>query len=201
MAMYKVYEKNLRDGYDESIYDNWYAVVDDYLEYNAFLDDMYKEVMLDEGCEQYPLNKIFNINDAKYYFDKYCEIVLRKLTETGKFEMPDNSFRIEVIDNCHKITVRADMVEVVSPEELKIFYPCEVCLSPAYSIEEPTYVLGHDRPNDLSKFSFYGDVYLTESEWKDFAAKHMTNSMIFEEIFNSKSSYPFIVVFSEERMK
>ena len=202
MAVYVVCERNSEGAYEKTgEYDNWFAVIDDCLKYNVFLEDMYKAVLADEGCEQYPLNKIFNMSDAEYYFDQYCQLVNRKLTETGKFEMPDKSFRIEVMDECHKIIVRAEMVEVVSPEELKIFYPCEVYLSAANSIKEPTYVLGHNSPDDLSRFSFYGEVYLTASQWKEYTANHMTNGDMFEEIFNSKSSYPFIVVFSKERLK
>lgn len=90
MANYTVYENNLRGKYVKSgIYNNWYAVVDDFLRHGVLLEDAYKTVAMDEGYEQRSVDKIFNMSEAEYYFDKFCEIVLRKLTETGKFEMPD----------------------------------------------------------------------------------------------------------------
>lgn len=196
MANYTVYESNLRGKYVKSnTYDNWYAVVDDFLRHGVILEDAYKIVIMDEGYEQYcHSNKIFNISEAEYYFDKFCEIVLRKLGETGRFEMPD--FYIEVEDGCHKISVRADHVEIINPDKLAIFYPCEVRLSPAYSIQKPSYALGHDDLSNLANFSFYGEVYLTESQWKEYAENYF-NSEIFMDIFN-KSGYAFKVEFKGE---
>lgn len=192
MANYVVYESNLRGKYVKSgTYDNWYAVVDDFLRHGVVLEDAYKEVIADENYEQYHSSKIFNMSEAEYYFDKFCEIVLRKLTETGRFEMPD--FYIEVEDNCHRISVRADHVEIVSPDKLKILYPCEIRLSPAYSLQEPSYALGHDMPANLANFNFYGEVYLTESQLKEYTANHFTNEDIFKDIFN-KCGYAFSVI-------
>lgn len=192
MASYTVYESNLRGKYVKSgTYDNWYAVVDDFLRHGVVLEDAYKEVIADENYEQYHSSKIFNMSEAEYFFDKFCEIVLRKLTETGRFEMPD--FYIEVEDNCHRISVRADNVEIVSPDKLKILYPCEVRLSPAYSLQEPSYALGHDMPANLANFNFYGEVYLTESQLKEYTANHFTNEDIFKDIFN-KYGYAFSVI-------
>lgn len=191
MASYTVYESNLRGKYVKSdTYDNWYAVVDDFLRHGVVLEDAYKEVIMDEGCEQYSGNKIFNISEAEYYFDKFCEIVLRKLGETGRFEMPD--FYVEVVDDCHRISVRADHVEIISPDKLAIFYPCEVRLSPAYSIQEPSYALGHDDSSNLANFNFYGEVYLTESQLKEYTENHFTNEDMFKDIFN-KSGYAFSI--------
>lgn len=193
MASYTVYENNLRGSYEKAgTYDNWYAVVDDFLRHGVVLEDAYKEVIIDEGYEQYPGNKIFNISEAEYYFDKFCEIVLRKLGETGKFEMSE--FYIEVEDDCHRISVRADHVEIISPDKLAIFYPCEVRLSPAYSIQEPSYALGHDDSSNLANFNFYGEVYLTESQLKEYTENNFTNEDIFKDIFN-KSGYAFSVKF------
>lgn len=192
MANYTVYESNLRGKYVKSgTYDNWYAVVDDFLRHGVVLEDAYKEVIADENYEQYHSSKIFNMSEAEYYFDKFCEIVLRKLTETGRFEMPD--FYIEVEDNCHRISVRADHVEIVSPDKLKILYPCEVRLSPAYSLQEPSYALGHDMPANLTNFNFYGEVYLTESQLKEYTENNFTNEDIFKDIFN-KYGYAFSVI-------
>lgn len=192
MANYVVYESNLRGKYVKSgTYDNWYAVIDDFLRRGVVLEDAYKEVIADENYEQYHSSKIFNMSEAEYFFDKFCEIVLRKLTETGRFEMPD--FYIEVEDNCHRISVRADNVEIVSPDKLKILYPCEVRLSPAYSLQEPSYALGHDMPANLANFNFYGEVYLTESQLKEYTANHFTNEDIFKDIFN-KYGYAFSVI-------
>lgn len=192
MASYTVYESNLRGKYVKSgTYDNWYAVVDDFLRHGVVLEDAYKEVIADENYEQYHSSKIFNMSEAEYFFDKFCEIVLRKLTETGRFEMPD--FYIEVVDDCHRISVRADNVEIVSPDKLKILYPCEVRLSPAYSLQEPSYALGHDMPANLANFNFYGEVYLTESQLKEYTANHFTNEDIFKDIFN-KYGYAFSVI-------
>ena len=45
MASYTVYESNLRNKYVKSgTYDNWYAVVDDFLRHGVVLEDAYKEV-------------------------------------------------------------------------------------------------------------------------------------------------------------
>lgn len=193
MASYTVYESNLRGKYVKSgTYDNWYAVVDDFLRHGVVLEDAYKEVIIDEGCEQYSGNKIFNISEAEYYFDKFCEIVLRKLTVAGRFEMPD--FYIEVKDDCHRITLRADHVEIISPDKLEISYPCDVTVFPAYSLQEPAYVLGHDMPDNLANFNFYGEVYLTESQLKEYTKNDFTNEKMFKDIFN-KSSYAFSVKF------
>lgn len=191
MASYTVYENNLRGSYEKAVtYDNWYAVVDDYLRYGVVLEDAYKEVIIDESYEQYPGNKIFNISEAEYYFDKFCEIVLRKITETGRFEMP--GFYIEVEDDCHRISVRADHVEIVSPDKLKILYPCEIRLSPVYSIQKPSYALGHKESSNLTKFNFYGEVFLTESQLKEYTENHFTNEEMFKDIFN-KSGYAFSI--------
>lgn len=191
MANYTVYENNLRGKYVKSgTYDNWYAVVDDFLRHGVVLEDAYKTVAMDEGYEQCSVDKIFNISEAEYYFDKFCEIVLRKLGETGRFEMPD--FYIEVEDDCRKISVRADHVEVVSPDKLRIIYPYEVKLGPAYSIQKPSYVLGHDAPSNLTKFNFYGEVYLTESQLKEYTENGFTNDDMFKDIFN-KSDYAFSI--------
>lgn len=193
MANYVVYESNLRGKYVKSgTYDNWYAVVDDFLRHSVVLEDAYKEVIMDEGYEQYSGNKIFNISEAEYYFDKFCEIVLRKLTETGKFEMPD--FYIEVKDDCHRITLRADHVEIISPDKLEISFPCDVTVSPAYSVQKPSYVLGHDMPANLANFNFYGEVYLTESQLKEYTENDFTNEKMFKDIFN-KYGYAFSVKF------
>ena len=192
MASYTVYESNLRNKYVKSgTYDNWYAVVDDFLRHGVVLEDAYKEVIIDEGYEQYPEKNFFNISEAEYYFDKFCELVLRKLTVTGRFEMPD--FYIEVVDDCHRITLRADHVEVDGPDKLKILYPCEVRLSPAYSLQEPSYALGHDMPANLANFNFYGEVYLTESQLKEYTENNFTNEDIFKDIFN-KYDYAFSVI-------
>ena len=79
MANYVVYENNLRGKYEKAgTYDNWYAVVDDYLRHSVILDDAYKEVIMDEDYEQHPQNKIFNISEAEYYFDKYVHIEVKK---------------------------------------------------------------------------------------------------------------------------
>lgn len=191
MANYTVYEDNLRGSYEKAgTYDNWYAVVDDYLRHGVVLEVAYKVVMADEGYEQYPLNKIFNISEAEYYFDKFCEIVLRKLGETGRFEM--TGFYIVVEDDCRRITLRTDHAEVISPDKLKVLNPCEISVSPAYSVQEPGYVLGHDAPNNLTNFSFYGEVYLTESQLKEYTENHFTNEDIFKDIFN-KSGYAFSI--------
>ncbi len=191
MAKYTVYENNLRGSYEKAgTYNDWYAVVDDYLGHGVILEDAYKEVVVDEGYEQYPINKIFNINEAEYYFDKFCKLVLRKLGETGRFEMTD--FYIVVEDDCRRITLRANHVEVDGPDKLKILYPCEVSLSPAYSLQESSYMLGHDAPNNLTNFSFYGEVYLTESQLKEYTENHFTNEDIFKDIFN-KSGYAFSI--------
>lgn len=193
MASYAVYENNLRGSYEKAgTYDDWYAVVDDYLRHGVILEDAYKEVIIDEGYEQYPGNKIFNISEAEYYFDKFCEIVFRKLTETGRFEM--FGFYIEVEDDYHRISVRADHVEIVSPDKLKILYPCEIHLSPAYSLQEPSYVLGHDMPANLANFNFYGEVYLTESQLKEYTENNFINEEMFKDIFN-KYGYAFSVEF------
>ena len=189
MANYTVYENNLRGKYVKSgIYNNWYAVVDDFLRHGVLLEDAYKTVAMDEGYEQRSVDKIFNMSEAEYYFDKFCEIVLRKLTETGKFEMPD--FYIEQEDKYYNITLRAGHVEVVAPDKLKIIYPCEVSLSRERCILEPVYTLGHEDPDNLTKFSFYGKVYLTEAQLKEYTANNFTNEDIFKDIFN-KSSYAF----------
>lgn len=193
MANYTVYESSLTGtGEYEKVgtYDNWQAVVDDYLKYSVILDDAYKTFMTDEDYKQYSTIKYFNMSEAEYYFDKFCEIVLRKLTETGRFEMPD--FYIEVEDNCHRISLRADHVEVVGPDKLKVIYPCEVNLGPAYNIQEPSYALGHDDSSNLTKFNFYGVVFLTESQLKEYAANNFTNEDIFKDIFN-KSGYAFSI--------
>lgn len=195
MASYTVYENNLRGSYEKAgTYDNWYAVVDDYLRHGVVLEDAYREVIIDEGYEQYPGNKIFNISEAEYYFDKFCEIVLCKLTETGRFEM--SGFYIEVEDDCHRISVRADHVEIVSPDKLKILYPCEIRLSPAYSLQEPSYALGHDDSSNLANFNFYGEVYLTESQLEEYTENNFTNEEMFKDIFN-KYGYAFSVEFEE----
>lgn len=193
MASYTVYENNLRGSYEKAgTYDNWYAVVDDYLSHSVVLEDAYKEVIIDEGYEQYPGNKIFNISEAEYYFDKFCEIVLRELGETGRFEMLD--FYIEVEDDCHRIALRADHVEVDGPDKLRIICPYEVSLSPAYSMQKPRYALGHEELSNLANFNFYGEVYLTESQLKEYTENNFTNEDIFKDIFN-KSGYAFSVKF------
>lgn len=195
MASYTVYENNLRGSYEKAgTYDNWYAVVDDYLRHGVVLEDAYKEVIIDEGYEQYSGNKIFNISEAEYYFDKFCEIVLCKLTETGRFEM--SGFYIEVEDDYHRISVRADHVEIVSPDKLEISFPCNVTLSRAYSLQEPSYALGHDIPANLANFNFYGEVYLTESQLKEYMENNFTNGEMFKDIFN-KYGYAFSVEFEE----
>lgn len=191
MANYTVYDNNLRGEYEKvGTYDNWYTVVDDFLRHDVILEDAYKTVIMDEGYEQCSVDKIFNISEAEYYFDKFCEIVLRKLTETGRFEMPD--FYIEVEDNCHRISLRADHVEVVSPDKLRVICPYEVSLGPAYSIQKPNYALGHDNSSNLTKFNFYGEVFLTESQLKEYTANNFTNSDMFMDIFN-KSDYAFSI--------
>lgn len=193
MANYTVYESNLRGKYVKSnTYDNWYAVVDDFLRHGVILEDAYKTVIIDEGYEQCSVDKIFNISEAEYYFDKFCEIVLRKLTETGRFEMPD--FYIEVEDGCRKISVRADHVEVVGPDKLEISFPCDVTVFPAYSLQEPSYALGHDMPANLANFNFYSEVYLTESQLKEYTENNFTYEEMFKDIFN-KSGYAFSVKF------
>lgn len=193
MASYVVYESNLRGKYVKSgTYDNWYAVVDDFLRYGIILEDAYKEVIIDEGYEQHPGNKIFNMSEAEYYFDKFCEIVLRKLTETGRFEM--SGFYIEVEDGCRGISVRADHVEVVGPDKLEISFPCDVTVFPAYSLQEPSYALGHNMPDNLTNFNFYGEVYLTESQLKEYTENNFTNEEMFKDIFN-KYGYAFSVKF------
>lgn len=193
MASYTVYESNLRGKYVKSgTYDNWYAVVDDFLRHGVVLEDAYKTVAMDEGCEQYSGDKIFNISEAEYYFDKFCELVLRNLTKTGRFEMPD--FYIIEEDDCHRITVQADYVEVISPDKLEISFPCDVTVFPAYSLQEPSYVLGHDMPANLANFNFYGEVYLTESQLKEYTENNFTNEEMFKDIFN-KSGYAFSVKF------
>lgn len=193
MASYTVYESNLRGKYVKTdTYDNWYAVVDDFLRHGVVLEDAYKEVIMDEGYEQYSGTKIFNISEAEYYFDKFCELVLRKLTETGRFEMPD--FYIEVEADCHRITLRADHVEVISPDKLEISYPCDTTVSPAYSLQKPSYALGHDMPANLANFNFYGEVYLTESQLKEYTENDFTNEKMFKDIFN-KYGYAFSVKF------
>ena len=193
MANYTVYESSLT-GTGEykkvGTYDNWQAVVDDYLKYGVILDDAYKTFMIDEGYKRYSTIKYFNMSEAEYYFDKFCEIVLRKLTETGSFEMPD--FYIEVEDNCHRITLRADHVEVASPDKLKVICPYEVSLGPAYSIQKPTYALGHDDSSNLTKFNFYGEVFLTETQLKEYTENNFTNTDMFMDIFN-KSDYAFSI--------
>lgn len=196
MANYVVYENNLRGKYEKAgTYDNWYAVVDDYLRHSVILDDAYKEVIMDEDYEQHPQNKIFNISEAEYYFDKFCEIVLRKLTETGKFEM--SGFYIEVDDGCHRISVQAAHVEIISPNKLKIFNPYGIYVYPAYSKQEPYYMLGHDTPSNLTSFNFYGEIYLTESQLEEYTANHFTNEDIFKDIFNDY--YAFSVEFEGDK--
>lgn len=191
MASYTVYESNLRGKYVKTdTYDNWYAVVDDFLKRGVVLEDAYKEVIMDEGYEQYYGNKIFNMTEAEYYFDKFCELVLRKLGQTGRFEMPD--FYIEVEDGCHRIALRADHVEVYSPDKLKVLNPCEVSVSPAYSVQKPSYALGHDDSSNLTSFNFYGEVFLTESQLEEYTANHFTKKDIFKDIFN-KSGYAFSI--------
>lgn len=193
MASYTVYESNLRGKFVKSgTYDNWYAVVDDFLRHGVVLEDAYKEVIEDEGYEQYYPSKIFNISEAEYYFDKFCELVLRKLTETGRFEMPD--FYIEVEDDCHRITLRADHVEIDGPDKLRIICPYEISLTSAYSLQEPDYILGHDTPSNLTKFNFYGEVFLAESQLKEYTANNFTNEEMFKDIFN-KYGYAFSVKF------
>ena len=191
MANYTVYESNLRGKNVKSgTYDNWYAVVDDFLRHSVILKDAYKTVVMDEGYEQCSVDKIFNMSEAEYYFDKFCEIVLRKLTETGRFEMPE--FYIEVEDNCHRISLRADHVEVVSPDKLRVICPYEVSLGPAYSVQKPSYTLGHDDSSNLTKFNFYGEVFLTESQLKEYTENNFTNGDMFMNIFN-KSDYAFSI--------
>ena len=189
MANYTVYENNLRGEYKKvGVYNNWYAVVDDYLKHSVILGDAYKTVIIDEGYKLHPTDKLFNMSEAEYFFDKFCEIVLRKLTETGKFEMSD--FYIEQEDKYYNITLRADHVEVIGPDKLKIIYPCEVNLARERCIQEPVYALGHEDPDNLTKFSFYGKVCLTETQLKEYAANNFTNSDMFMDIFN-KSGYAF----------
>ena len=191
MANYTVYESNLRGEYKKvGIYDNWYAVVDDYLKHSVILGDAYKEFMIDEGYKLRPVDKLFNMSEAEYFFDKFCEIVLRKLGETGRFEMSD--FYIEVEDDCRKISLRADHVEVASPDKLKVICPYEVSLGPACSIQKPNYALGHDDSSNLTKFNFYGEVFLTESQLEEYTANNFTKSDMFMDIFN-KSDYAFSI--------
>lgn len=191
MAKYTVYENNLRGSYEKSgTYDNWYAVVDNFLRHGVVLEDAYKEVIMDEGYKQYYPSKIFNISEAEYYFDKFCELVLRKLGETGRFEMTD--FYIVVEDDCRRIALRADHVEVDGPDKLKVICPYNISLSPAYSLQESSYVLGHDDSSNLTKFNFYGEVFLTESQLKEYTENHFTNEDIFKDIFN-KSGYAFSI--------
>jgi len=199
-ANYVVYERDSYGDYEKAgEYDNWYAVVDDYLTYNVFLEDMYRAVLDHDGNEQYPCSKIFNYNDVEYYFDLYCKMVLGKLIETGKFCMPDNSFYIEVAEDCYKIVVRADMAEAISANKLKIYLPCEVNLVKTPFVEEPTYILGHDSVNDLVNFSFYGEVFFTESQWKAYVDKGLSNADIFATVFGQFHDN-FKVEFSEERL-
>lgn len=191
MANYTVYENNLRGGYEKAgTYDNWYAVVNDFLKHGVILEDAYKTVIMDEGYEQCSANRFFTTSEAEYYFDKFCAIVFRKLTETGRFEM--SKFYIEVEDDCHRITLRADHVEVVGSDKLRVICPYEVSLAPAYGIQKSTYALGHDDSSNLTKFNFYGEVYLTESQMKEYSENNFTKSDMFMDIFN-KSGYAFSI--------
>ena len=48
-------------------------------------------------------------------------------------------------------------------------------------------------PANLANFNFYGEVYLTESQLKEYTENNFTNEDIFKDIFN-KYDYAFSVI-------